>query len=100
MFKSSNISNSIFSCASYLGRQDVSRGRKMCRQDVSRGRKQEINIGSGCDYRSTTVHEVIDRNSHPGLIYKRGAIKNFAKFAGEDLCRSPFFNNVADSLFY
>ena len=89
MFKSSNISNSTFSCASYLGRQDV-----------SRGRKQEINIGSGCDYRSTTVHEVIDRNSHPGLIYKRGVIKNFAKFAGEDLYRSPFFNNVADSLFY
>ena len=29
------------------------------------------------------------------LFYKRGALKNFAKFAGKHLCRSLFFNKVA-----
>ena len=79
MFKSYNISNFIFSCASYVGRQDV-----------SRGRKQEINIGSGCDHRSTTVHEVIDRSYRPEGFYKKSVLKIFPKFTGKDLCRSLF----------
>ena len=32
----------------------------------------------------------------PGVLYKTSVLKNFAKFIGKHLCRSLFFNKVAD----
>ena len=29
------------------------------------------------------------------MFYKKGFLKNFAKFTGKHLCQSPFFNKVA-----
>ena len=71
----------------------------MGRQDVSHGRSQEINIDFGCDYRSVTVHEVIDRSSRPEVFYKKGVFKSFTKFTGKDLRRSLYSDKVADSFF-
>ena len=36
------------------------------------------------------------RSSRPDVFYKKGALRNFAKFAGKYLCQSLFFNKVAD----
>ena len=35
------------------------------------------------------------KSSHPDVFYKRGVLRNFAKFTGKHLCQSPFFNKVA-----
>ena len=35
------------------------------------------------------------RSSRLDVIYKKGLLKNFAKFTGKHLCQSPFFNRVA-----
>ena len=35
------------------------------------------------------------RTSRPEVFYERGALKNFAKFTGKQLCQSLFFNKVA-----
>ena len=35
------------------------------------------------------------RSSHLELFYKKGVLKNFAKFTGKNLCQSLFFNKVA-----
>ena len=35
------------------------------------------------------------RSSRPEVFYKRGALKNFAKFTVKHLCQSLFFNKVA-----
>ena len=35
------------------------------------------------------------RSSHPEVFCKKGVLRNFAKFAGKHLCKSPFFNKVA-----
>ena len=32
---------------------------------------------------------------HPEVFYKKGALKNFAKFTGKHLCRNHFFYKVA-----
>ena len=36
------------------------------------------------------------RSSRPELFGTKGVLKNFAKFTGNDLCQSFFFNKVAD----
>ena len=35
------------------------------------------------------------RSSRLDVVYKKGLLKNFAKFTGKHLCQSPFFNRVA-----
>ena len=35
------------------------------------------------------------RSSCPEVFYKKGVLRNFAKFTGKHLCQSLFFNNVA-----
>ena len=35
------------------------------------------------------------RSSHRRCSVKKGALRNFAKLTGKDLCQSLFFNNVA-----
>ena len=35
------------------------------------------------------------RSSRPGVFCKKGVLRNFSKFTGKHLCRSPFFNEVA-----
>ena len=39
------------------------------------------------------------RSSRPEVFCKKGDLKNFAKFTGEHLCQSLFFNKVADLRF-
>ena len=34
--------------------------------------------------------------NHPGVFYKKGVLRNFAKFTGKHLCRSLFFNRVIE----
>ena len=34
------------------------------------------------------------RSSRLDVVYKKGLLKNFAKFTGKHLCQSPFFNRV------
>ena len=36
------------------------------------------------------------RSSRPEELYKKGVLRNFAKFTGKQLCRSFFLNKVAD----
>ena len=38
---------------------------------------------------------VLYGSSHPDVFYKKGALRNFAKFTGKHLCQSLFFNKVA-----
>ena len=40
-------------------------------------------------------HYHLFKSSRPELFCKKGVLKNFAKFAGKDLCQSLFFNKVA-----
>ena len=35
------------------------------------------------------------RSSHPEVFFKKGILKNFAKFTGKRLCYSLFFDKVA-----
>ena len=35
------------------------------------------------------------RSSRPEVFYKKGVLRNFAKFVGKHLCQSLFFNKVA-----
>ena len=35
------------------------------------------------------------RGSRPEVFYKKGVLRNFAKFSGKHLCQSLFFNKVA-----
>ena len=35
------------------------------------------------------------RSSRPEVLYKKGVLRNFAKFTGKHLCQSLFFNKVA-----
>ena len=39
--------------------------------------------------------KLMHRNSHQRCSIKKGVLKNFAKFAGRHLFRSPFFDKVA-----
>ena len=36
------------------------------------------------------------RSSRPEELYKKGVLRNFAKFTGKQLCRNFFLNKVAD----
>ena len=36
------------------------------------------------------------RSSRPEVFYKKGVLRNFAKYTGKQLCQSLFFNKVAD----
>ena len=36
-----------------------------------------------------------NRSSPPEVFYKKGVVKNFAKFKGKHLCQSLFLNKVA-----
>ena len=38
--------------------------------------------------------EPIDRSSHRKCSVKKGALRNFAKFTGKNLCQKLFFNKV------
>ena len=38
----------------------------------------------------------IFRSSRPEVFWKKGVIRNFAKFTGKHLCQSSFLNKVAD----
>ena len=35
------------------------------------------------------------RSSHPEVFYKKGVLRNFAKFTEKHLCQGLFFNKVA-----
>ena len=35
-----------------------------------------------------------NRSNHLGVFFKKGVLENFAKFTGNYLCRSVFFNKV------
>ena len=35
------------------------------------------------------------RRSRPEVLYKKGALRDFAKFTGKHLCQSLFFNKVS-----
>ena len=39
--------------------------------------------------------EISSRSSRPGVLCKKGALRNFSKFTGKHLCQSLFFNKVA-----
>ena len=39
--------------------------------------------------------EISSRSSRPGVLCKKGALRNFSKFAGKHLRQSLFFNKVA-----
>ena len=41
------------------------------------------------------VYECVSRSSRSELFYKKGVLRNFAKFTGKDLCQSLLFNKVA-----
>ena len=41
------------------------------------------------------AYEYISRSSRSELFYKKGVLRNLAKFTGKDLCQSLFFNKVA-----
>ena len=43
------------------------------------------------------MHE--DRSSRPEAFFKNGVLRNFAKFTGNHLYQSLFFNKAAESLF-
>ena len=45
--------------------------------------------------RIRTVRTFPFRSSCPEVFYKKGVLKNFAKFIGKHLCQSLFFNKVA-----
>ena len=38
------------------------------------------------------LKDLIDKSSHRKCFVRKGALKNFAKFRGEQLCQSHFFN--------
>ena len=40
------------------------------------------------------IQLMLDRSSRPEVFCKRGVLKNIAKFTGEHLCQSLFFNKV------
>ena len=35
------------------------------------------------------------RSSRPEVFFKKGVLRNFAKFIGKNLCQSLFFNKIA-----
>ena len=39
--------------------------------------------------------EIKERSNHQDVFCKKGALRNFAKFAGKHLCQSLYFNKVA-----
>ena len=39
---------------------------------------------------------LVFRSSRPEVFRKKGALRNFAKFTGKHLCKSLFFDKVAD----
>ena len=45
--------------------------------------------------RIRTVRTFPFRSSCPEVFYKKGVLRNFAKFIGKHLCQSLFFNKVA-----
>ena len=38
--------------------------------------------------------EIFIRSSRPEVFYKKGVLRNFAKFIGKHVCQSLFFNKV------
>ena len=38
--------------------------------------------------------EIFVRSSRPEVFYKKGVLRNFAKFIGKHVCQSLFFNKV------
>ena len=48
-----------------------------------------------CDILLDTLFVGVFRSSHPEVFYKKGVIKNLAKFTGKHLCWSIFFKKVS-----
>ena len=46
-------------------------------------------------YTKLKFSEDTNRSSRPEVFYKKGALRNFAKFLGKHLCQSLFCNKVA-----
>ena len=51
------------------------------------------------------IHKMQDtmsyiRSSRPDVFCEKGVLRNFAKFTGEHLCQSHFFNKVAGGASY
>ena len=42
-----------------------------------------------------TFFLLFDRSSRPEVFFRKGVLRNFAKFTGKRLCQSLFFNKVA-----
>ena len=40
--------------------------------------------------------QIQSKSSHPEVLFKKGVLKNFAKFTGKNLCQSLFQNKMAD----
>ena len=41
------------------------------------------------------IEIILKSSSCPEVFFKKGVLKNFAKFTGKNLCQSLFFNKVA-----
>ena len=48
-----------------------------------------------CGRNSQSLNAIKHRNSCPEVFYKKGVLRNFAKFTGKHLCQSLFFNKTA-----
>ena len=46
-------------------------------------------------YIKLKFNEDTNRSSRPEVFYKKGVLRNFAKFIGKHLCQSLFYNKVA-----
>ena len=46
-------------------------------------------------YLEEILNLLIKQKQPPEVFFKKGALKNFAKFTGKHLCRGLFFNKVA-----
>ena len=44
------------------------------------------------------IFQYLNRSSRPEVFWKKGVVRNFAKFTGKHLCQSLFLNKVAGLL--
>ena len=49
-------------------------------------------IGTSYNQKNLFTQTTTDRSSHRGCSVRKGALRNFAKFTGKQLCQSLFFN--------
>ena len=70
---------------------------KICHYQL---RKRKLCLFEQDYFEKRPVHHYIPtihnrRSSCPEVFFKKGVLRNFAKFTGEHLCQSLFFNKVA-----